>query len=78
MELVRKTIQNDNFMSLLDLSFGSALAIAIDCSGSMSDEIEAVKAEVIEIIAEANSGKEYALSDCLINSFNFVIFFRGC
>ena len=61
MELVRKTIQNDNFMSLLDLSFGSALAIAIDCSGSMSDEIEAVKAEVIEIIAEANSGKENAL-----------------
>ena len=46
---------------ILDLSFGSALAIAIDCSGSMSDEIEAVKAKVFEIIAEANSGKGYAL-----------------
>ena len=43
-------------MSLLDLSFGSALAIAIDCSGSMGNEIEAVKEQVLEIIAEASSG----------------------
>ena len=56
LETVRKTIQNDAFLSLLDLSFGSALAIALDTSSSMSNEIEAVKAEIVQIIAEANAG----------------------
>ena len=50
MELVRKTIQNENFKSLLDLSYGSALAIALDTSGSMEDERAAVLAEITEII----------------------------
>ena len=43
-------------MSLLELTFGSALAIAIDTSDSMLNEIEAVKAEVKEIIDAANEG----------------------
>ena len=56
LELVRKTLQNQNFMSLLDLSFGSALAIVLDTSGSMDQEIEAVKTQIIQIIDQANSG----------------------
>ncbi len=47
---VRLNIGNGNFSALFDLANSSALAILIDTSGSMSDEIEAVKAEVIEII----------------------------
>ena len=56
LEHVRMTLQNDKFMSLLDLSFGSALAIVLDYSGSMSDEIEAVKNQIVQIIDEANAG----------------------
>lgn len=56
MENVRKTIQNDAYMSLLDLTFGSPLAIAIDTSSSMGNEIEAVKVQVKEIIDTANAG----------------------
>ena len=56
LEQVRMTLQNEKFMSLLDLSFGSALAIVLDYSGSMSDEIEAVKNQIVQIIDEANAG----------------------
>ena len=56
MELVRKTIQNDNFKSLLSLSFGSALAIALDRSGSMDEERSAVQAQITEIIKLISSG----------------------
>ena len=56
LELVRRTLQNQNFMSLFDLSFGSALAIVLDTSGSMDQEIEAVKSQIIQIIDQANSG----------------------
>ena len=57
MELVRKTIQNDNFKSLLSLSFGSALAIALDRSGSMDEERAAVEAQITEIIKLVSTGK---------------------
>ena len=57
MELVRKTIQNENFKSLLDLSYGSALAIALDTNGSMEDERAAVLAEITEIIDLVSSGE---------------------
>jgi hypothetical protein len=55
------TIGNGAFSSLFDLSNSSALAILIDTSGSMSGEIEAVKAEVIQII-EVNSFIVYPTS----------------
>ena len=57
MELVRKTIQNENFKSLLDLSFGSALAIALDTSESMTEEKDAVLAEITEIINAISTGE---------------------
>ncbi len=44
-----------NYKSLFDLSLGSALAIVIDTSDSMSNEIEAVKEEVHEIVDAATS-----------------------
>ena len=40
----------------MDLSLSSALAILIDTSSSMSDEIEAVKNEVADIIETAAEG----------------------
>ena len=51
MSQVRTTIGNSAFTSLFALSNSSALAILIDTSGSMGGEIEAVKAEVMQIIA---------------------------
>ena len=56
LEDVRKTIQNDKYQSLLSLSQGSALAVALDVSGSMGNEIEAVKKEILDIIDAANAG----------------------
>jgi len=50
---LRFIINNDNFGNLFDLSFGSALVIAIDRSGSMCDEIDAVKLKVTEIVETA-------------------------
>ena len=65
MELVRKTIQNENFKSLLDLSFGSALAIALDTSDSMSNEKDAVLAEIIEIINAIRHGQKFQFFEVL-------------
>lgn len=58
LEEIRKTVQNEKFQSMLSLSAGSAsaLAIAIDYSGSMDNEIAAVKKEILDIIATANAG----------------------
>ena len=56
LEDIRKTIQNDKFQSLLSLSKGSALAVAIDTSFSMQQEINAVKKEILDIINEVNAG----------------------
>ena len=56
LEDVRKTIQNEKYQSLLSLSQGSALAVALDVSGSMGNEIEAVKKEILDIIDAANAG----------------------
>ena len=53
---MRKTIQNSNYESLFSLSIGSALAVALDISGSMSNEIEVVKQEILDIIDAANEG----------------------
>ena len=47
---VRTNIGNSAFASLFDLGNSSALAVLVDTSGSMGNEIEAVKAQVIEII----------------------------
>ena len=47
---VRTTIGNADFASLFDLGNSSALAILIDTSSSMGNEIEAVKTQVYEII----------------------------
>jgi hypothetical protein len=47
---VRRTIGNSAFTSLFDLGNSSALAILIDVTGSMDNEIEAVKQQVNEII----------------------------
>ena len=44
-------------MSLLSLSFGSALAIALDRSGSMDEERAAVEAQITEIIKLVSTGK---------------------
>ena len=49
---MRKTIQNSNYQSLFSLSVGSALAV-----GSMSNEIEIVKQEILEIIDAAKEGE---------------------
>ena len=58
LEEIRKTVQNEKFQSMLSLSAGSAsaLAVAIDTSGSMGNEIAAVKKEILDIIATANAG----------------------
>ena len=50
---IRFLINDENFAHLFDLSFGSALVIAIDRSGSMCEEIEAVKGKVQEIVETA-------------------------
>ena len=67
LELVRRTIQNQNFLSLLDLSFGSALAIVLDTSGSMDQEMAAVKSQIIQIIDQANSGSGVKPSIYVLN-----------
>ena len=46
---------NEVYQSMLSLSYGSALAIALDTSGSMSNEINAVRNEISEIINAANA-----------------------
>ena len=51
--LLRFIIGDDNFGHLFELSQGSALVIAIDRSGSMGDEIEAVKSKVGDIVQAA-------------------------
>ncbi len=56
LERVRESIGNDKFKALFELGGSSALAVTIDTSGSMSGEIEAVKNEILEIIATANAG----------------------
>ena len=50
---LRFVIGQENFGHLFDLAYGSALVIAIDQSGSMCDEIEAVKQKVIQIVEVA-------------------------
>jgi Mg-chelatase subunit ChlD len=51
---VRRTISNPDFASLFDLGNSSVLAILIDTSSSMGNEIEAVKSQVYEIIDVRN------------------------
>ena len=55
LEDIRKTVTNEVYQSMLSLSYGSALAIALDTSGSMSNEIDAVRNEISEIIDAANA-----------------------
>ncbi len=47
---VRSNIGNAKFASLFDLGNSSALAILLDTSSSMENEIEAVKNQIIEIV----------------------------
>ncbi len=56
LETVRGNIGNDAFRSLFELSSSSALAVAIDTSGSMATEIAAVKTTIREIIANTKTG----------------------
>jgi len=54
---IRSVVGEKLFVQLFDFTFGSALSIVIDTSGSMSNEQEAVKTMVAEIIEEAaNTG----------------------
>lgn len=49
--MVLEAVGNDKYRRLFDLYEGSALSIVIDTTSSMSDEINAVKAQVAEIVA---------------------------
>lgn len=55
---MRDAIGNDHFTSLLNLYQGSALSIIIDTTGSMDDEIEAVK-ESARLIVESSHPEQY-------------------
>jgi len=50
---IRSVIGEHFFVQLFDFTFGSALAIVIDTSGSMGNEQAAVKRKVAEIVEEA-------------------------
>ena len=66
LESVRDNIGNNAFKGIFELDSSSALAVVLDTSGSMGDEIEAVKAQILEIIDVANAGgivpSEYILA----------------
>ena len=47
---IRQRIGNSAFTSLFDMGDSSALAIILDVTGSMQNEIDAVKKEIIEIV----------------------------
>ena len=53
---MRAVIGDAHYRSIFELSYGSALAILIDTSGSMDSEIDAIKQEVAAIIEEAQNG----------------------
>lgn len=62
-------VGNDNFASFLNLKVGSSLSFVIDTTGSMSDEIEAVKSRVVEII-ERTKGTNSAPLNYVLMPYN--------
>lgn len=57
---MRDAIGDQHFLGLLDLYRGSALSIVIDVSASMSQELDAVKAEA-RLIVENTHPEVYVL-----------------
>ncbi|XP_071536581.1 von Willebrand factor A domain-containing protein 7-like [Panulirus ornatus] len=51
---VLDAVGNEKYRRLFDLYHGSALSICIDTTGSMGDDIEAVKTQVADIVANSN------------------------
>lgn len=66
---LRHVIGNSNYEQLLQLKSGKSIALVLDYSGSMSDEIEAVKTKIGEIINTV-SGTINEPSNYIISLFN--------
>ena len=62
-------IADERFRRLFNLGTGATLAFVIDDTGSMSDEIAAVKAEAIEIV-EKTKGTNDAPLNYVVVPFN--------
>ncbi|XP_033629281.1 von Willebrand factor A domain-containing protein 7-like [Asterias rubens] len=62
-------IGEQKFRKLLNLDVGTSLTFVIDTTGSMSDEIEAVREETIDIV-NTNRGTCFAASKYVIVPFN--------
>ncbi|XP_046365968.2 von Willebrand factor A domain-containing protein 7-like isoform X2 [Haliotis rufescens] len=66
---LRHVLGNSNYEQLLQLKSGKSIALVLDYSGSMSDEIEAVKTKIGEIINTV-SGTINEPSNYIISLFN--------